>query len=166
MDAWPVSVGEALHTSTFLGNPVGCAMALASLKIHAGPEVAKQARERGAKFKSALQAISSPNIGHVRGAGLMLGVELIEPGTRAGAVDLKPQGAKAGSFEEGEVVPVDFAPRPATELAIALVKRALHDGIVLLADSPTGNVLSFTPPFCITDEEIAFAVGWLGKALK
>ena len=32
MDAWPQSTGEALHTSTFLGNPAGCAMALASLK--------------------------------------------------------------------------------------------------------------------------------------
>ena len=30
--AWPQSKGEAIHTSTFLGNPVGCAMALASLK--------------------------------------------------------------------------------------------------------------------------------------
>ena len=31
MDAWPVSAGEALHTSTFLGHPVGCAMALEAL---------------------------------------------------------------------------------------------------------------------------------------
>ena len=30
--AWPVSEGEAIHTSTFLGHPVGCAMALAQLK--------------------------------------------------------------------------------------------------------------------------------------
>lgn len=29
--AWPVSTGEAIHTSTFLGHPVGCAMALANL---------------------------------------------------------------------------------------------------------------------------------------
>src|SRR5690606_28100085 len=34
MDAWPESQGEALHTSTFLGHPVGCAMALASLEEH------------------------------------------------------------------------------------------------------------------------------------
>ncbi|MEM1060661.1 MAG: aspartate aminotransferase family protein, partial [Verrucomicrobiota bacterium] len=32
MDAWPESNGEALHTSTFLGNPLGCRMALAQLK--------------------------------------------------------------------------------------------------------------------------------------
>src|SRR6201999_1042951 len=29
--AWPPSSGEAMHTSTFLGNPVGCAMALAQI---------------------------------------------------------------------------------------------------------------------------------------
>ena len=32
MDAWPESAGEALHTSTFLGNPLGCAMAIAALR--------------------------------------------------------------------------------------------------------------------------------------
>src|SRR6185503_5038347 len=39
MDAWPLSAGEALHTSTFLGNPLGCAMALASLEQHVQPEL-------------------------------------------------------------------------------------------------------------------------------
>src|SRR4029434_9711745 len=47
MDAWPLSAGEALHTSTFLGHPVGCAMALASLVQHADPKIATHVRERG-----------------------------------------------------------------------------------------------------------------------
>jgi 4-aminobutyrate aminotransferase-like enzyme len=47
MDTWPPSDGEALHTSTFLGHPVGCAMALASLKLHAMPEVAETVRRNG-----------------------------------------------------------------------------------------------------------------------
>jgi 4-aminobutyrate aminotransferase-like enzyme len=165
MDAWPASSGEALHTSTFLGNPLGCAMAVASLKIHAAPEVARQVREKGAKLKSALQAIVSPAIGHVRGAGLMIGVELVEPGTRTGAAEIRSQTSPAGGFAEDTLLPVDFGPRPATELAISLVKRALHAGIILLADSPAGNVLSFTPPFCISDEEIGFVAGWLEQAL-
>ena len=137
MDAWPASSGEALHTSTFLGNPLGCAMALASMKIHADPQTARTVRERGEKLKTALRAIHSPHIGDVRGAGLMLGVELIEPGKN----------------------------EPATQFAITLVKRALRAGIILLADSPTANVLSFTPPFSISDEEIAFAAAWLERAL-
>src|SRR5678809_249155 len=32
MDAWPPTSGEAIHTSTFLGHPVGCAMALANIE--------------------------------------------------------------------------------------------------------------------------------------
>jgi 4-aminobutyrate aminotransferase-like enzyme len=137
MDAWPASSGEALHTSTFLGNPLGCAMALASMRIHGDVEIARAVREKGTKLKTALRAIRSPHIGDVRGVGLMIGVELIEPGTST----------------------------PATTLALSIVKRALGDGIILLADSPTANVLSFTPPFCISDDEIEFAVSWLVQAL-
>ena len=137
MDAWPPSSGEALHTSTFLGNPLGCAMALASMKIHGDAEIARTVREKGTRLKTALRAIRSPHIGDVRGVGLMIGVELIEPGKSA----------------------------PATELAINLVKHALRDGIILLADSPAANVLSFTPSFCIADDEIRFVASWLEAAL-
>ena len=166
MDAWPPSSGEALHTSTFLGNPLGCAMALASLKTHAEPGVAKQVREKGAKLKTALQSISSPSIGNVRGVGLMIGVEIVDPDAPANLEKLKSQAAQSEPFDETVLKPVDFGPRPAMSLAASLVRRALQDGLILLADSPGGNVLSFTPPFCISDEEIAFAAGWLETALR
>ena len=139
MDAWPESNGEALHTSTFLGNPLGCAMALASLKQHADPALAAHVRERGAKLKAALTAVRSPHLGEIRGLGLMLGVELIEP-------SVSPR-------------------KPATALAIAIIKHALRDGLLLLADSPTSNVLSFTPPFAISDDEIAFTAARLQEYL-
>jgi 4-aminobutyrate aminotransferase-like enzyme len=165
MDAWPASSGEALHTSTFLGNPLGCAMALASLQIHAEPGTARQVREAGAKLKAALQAIRSPRIGHVRGVGLMIGVELVGPETPSTVEKLKPQDVPQMPFEETVLKPVDFGPEPAADLAASIVRLALHDGLLLLADSPNGNVLAFTPPFCISDEEITFAAGWLGRAL-
>ena len=133
MDAWPPSSGEALHTSTFLGNPLGCAMALASLDHHARPETARHVRDRGTRLKTALRQLESPAIGDVRGLGLMLGMELI---------DRKGQ--------------------PATELALGIVTRALAEGVLLLADSPTSNVLSFSPPFDLSDAEIDFVVGKLG----
>ena len=138
MDAWPESTGEALHTSTFLGNPLGCAMALASLKQHADPALAAHVRERGAKLKAALAAVRSPHVGPMRGMGLMLGMELRDA---SGA-------------------------RPFTTLAIAIIKHALRDGLLLLADSPAGNVLSFTPPFTISDEEIAFTAARLQEYLR
>ena len=125
MDAWPESSGEALHTSTFLGNPLGCAMALASLEIHVRPETARQVRTQGHKLREALQSL---NTGSVRGAGLMLGLE--------------------------------------TASAVSVIQRALKDGLILLADGPESNVLSFTPPFTISDEEITFLVARLKDYLS
>jgi 4-aminobutyrate aminotransferase-like enzyme len=132
MDAWPESHGEALHTSTFLGNPMGCAMALASLEEHTEPATAASVRERGNRLKTALRGVRNPAIGDVRGLGLMLGMELVTA--------------------KGE---------PATELAIRAMKRALTEGVLLLADSPTSNVLSFSPPFGISDEEMDFVAARL-----
>jgi len=70
MDAWGASKGEALHTQTFLGNPVGCAMALAAI----------------AELENVIPTVNSKSRwlrglleerGHtVRGRGLMLGIEL------------------------------------------------------------------------------------------
>ena len=139
MDAWPESKGEALHTSTFLGNPVGCAMALASIAENEPDDIAKNVRETGARMKSSLRAIDSPIIGDVRGRGLMLGVELV-------------QGANN--------------PLPNAAVAIVVVKAALRRGLLLLAGGPEGNVLSITPPFTIDDAEITCAASLLGELLR
>jgi len=76
MEAWPLSSGEALHTSTFLGNPLGCAMALASLAQHEAPEVAEGVRERGERLMAVLRGIRSPWVREIRGVGLLVGMEL------------------------------------------------------------------------------------------
>jgi 4-aminobutyrate aminotransferase-like enzyme len=144
MDAWPLSTGEALHTSTFLGNPLGCAMALASLEQHSAPDVAAHVRERGAKLKAALAGLQSPHVGEIRGLGLMLGVELLDSSESLRLLDSSPR-TKPGGFRH-----------PHTALALAIIKHALRDGLLLLADSPTANVLSLTPPFTISDDEVAF----------
>ena len=155
MDAWPESSGEALHTSTFLGNPLGCAMALASLKQHADPALAAHVRERGAKLKAALAALRSGHIGEIRGLGLMFGVELVDSSESLRLL-ASPLSANPGGFRYH---------RPATALALAIVKHALRDGLLLLADSPTSNVLSLTPPFTISDDEIALTAARLQEYL-
>jgi 4-aminobutyrate aminotransferase-like enzyme len=128
MDAWPESGGEALHTSTYLGNPLGCAMALAAVREHLKPETEALVRETSRLLDESLSTLESPRIGEIRGIGLMRGVELVRD-------DSAPNAALAG----------------------AIVTRSLKDGLLLLAGSPTGNVLSLTPPFAITREEIGFA---------
>jgi len=123
MDAWPPSTGEALHTTTFLGNPIGCAMALASLDLHEKPETSQQVRATGRNLRDSLQSLPAASL---RGAGLMLGLELT---TQNGS--------------------------PNPQLAAAILQRSLSDGLLLLADGPDSNVLAFTPPFTIAGEEIA-----------
>jgi len=76
MDAWPASQGEALHTSTYLGHPVGCAMALAALAEHEKPEMARRACQAGRLLREVLAPLGA---GHLRGVGAMLGLELCKP---------------------------------------------------------------------------------------
>src|SRR5205085_9523779 len=45
--AWPLSTGEAIHTSTFLGHPVGCAMALAQIKEIANRKLVERSAALG-----------------------------------------------------------------------------------------------------------------------
>lgn len=82
MDAWPVSAGEALHTSTYLGNPMGCAAALANIAEIQRMHLPQRARELGAKLGARLEMLrTSGKAVDVRGRGLMWGVELPDAAT-------------------------------------------------------------------------------------
>jgi len=69
------------HGSTFGGNPVACAAAVASLKALVDPTLLENVRRVGAHFRARLEAIRGAGIREVRGMGLMLGAELDRPGT-------------------------------------------------------------------------------------
>jgi 4-aminobutyrate aminotransferase/(S)-3-amino-2-methylpropionate transaminase len=71
MVSWPESDGEAIHTSTFLGNPLGCAAALASIREMKRMKLDKRSEELGEWLAKRLE-----EIGKVRGKGLMLGLEV------------------------------------------------------------------------------------------
>ena len=137
MDAWPRSAGEALHTTTFLANPIGCAAALASIELHLEAEAAGRVRALGRQLRDRLTQMALPTIGHVRGLGLMVGAEIVQ---------------------------ADGTPNPALTLKIVL--SALKDGLLILGGGPDGNVLSFTPPFCIEPAEIDFACEQIYEYLR
>ena len=137
MDKWPVSPGEALHTSTFLGNPVGCAMAVRALDIHKDPTVAVDVERQGRELKAMLEDLDSGFIHEVRGRGLMVGVELRHP--------------------DG---------RPAGDVAGRLLGEMLKRGVVMLADGPEGNILAFTPSFYITLGELVYVVQQVSEVLR
>ena len=111
MDAWPPSRGEALHTSTYLGNPMGCAAALATIDEIERLGLVARADAMGAFVRTRLEDLRSRGIaGAVRGRGLLWGVQfrdaataetvvrrslrqglvLLQSGTRGDAVSISP----------------------------------------------------------------------------
>lgn len=73
-----VHVPMKSHTSTFGGNPLACAAALASLEVIERERLSERARTLGEYFLEELRANKSERIREVRGLGLMLGIELKE----------------------------------------------------------------------------------------
>jgi 4-aminobutyrate aminotransferase-like enzyme len=87
MDAWPVSAGEALHTSTYLGNPMGCAAALATIAEFERLRLPERAHELGAVLGKRLAALAArEGVVNVRGRGLMWGIQMRDAVTADAAV--------------------------------------------------------------------------------
>ena len=137
--AWPLSTGEAIHTSTFLGHPVGCAMALANLAeirrlklvertARLGEWLAEELfRVQSSKFKVGCRSV---------GVGLMAGVELVRA--------------------DGS---------PATAESLGIIKRLLHRGFIFLPEGEHANVIGFTPPLTISQRDLRRAVAALADEL-
>jgi len=65
-----------VHGSTFGGNPLACAAAIAALDVIEEEDLPRQALVKGAYLMDKLKQIESPGIREVRGMGLMIGIEL------------------------------------------------------------------------------------------
>ena len=138
--AWAPSSGEAIHTSTFLGHPVGCAMALAQIKEIKDRELVQRSAELGQILLDAF-SMSIPRTSNLtvtsRGLGLLAGLEVCLP--------------------DGS---------PATEAVLYLVKTLVHEpGFILLPEGEHSNVIGFTPPLTISSNQLGMAVHALGKLL-
>lgn len=87
--AWARPGGEALHTSTFLGNPLGCAASLASLDVLESPDTTERIKTTSAALETGLNAVLNDHrLGVPRRtfARLMIGLELDGGASRALAV--------------------------------------------------------------------------------
>jgi acetylornithine/LysW-gamma-L-lysine aminotransferase len=73
-----ITVPVKSHTSTFGGNPMACAAALASLDVIQTEGLVEKSRTLGEYFLTKLHELESTKIREVRGLGLMLGIELKE----------------------------------------------------------------------------------------
>jgi 4-aminobutyrate aminotransferase-like enzyme len=138
MDFWPPSQGEAIHTSTFLGHPLGCAAALAQIDEIESHQLVERSARLGKTLVERLLEIQTraPVVGDVRGRGLLAGVELIQG-------------------------PLDQEPDP--ELAARVSAEALRHGLILLSG---GHMFAISPPLTITDEQLDFALRVLEDCLR
>ncbi|MEX0935558.1 MAG: ornithine--oxo-acid transaminase [Gemmatimonadota bacterium] len=120
------------HGSTFGGNPLGAAIARASLKVIVEEGLAERSMELGSWFMDQLRAVGSPYVEHVRGKGLMIGVVIRESAgpARAFCEALMARGILA---KETQRQVVRFAPPLIIEKE--LLEEALEEiGPVLLGE--------------------------------
>ncbi len=136
--AWPLSEGEAIHTSTFLGHPVGCAMALAEIQEIKRLDLVRRSAVRGDLLLRLLKSeISNSKFEmQIRGAGLLVGLEL----------RLRRGG-------------------PAFSATLDVVKMMLKKGYILLPEGEYSNVIGFTPPLIINQSELTRVVDALSECI-
>ena len=126
------------HLSTFGGNPVCCAAALANIEFMQREDLPGKAREQGEYVLSRLESLKErfSVIGDVRGMGLMIGIELI----------------------------TDDRLTPATAEAEAVRDHCLKEGVLIGVGGVYGNVVRIQPPLVITREQLDAALDTLELA--
>jgi 4-aminobutyrate aminotransferase len=126
------------HGSTFGGNPVCCAAALATLDLVEGGLMANAARLGDRLLAGACKLMTKhPSIGDVRGRGLMVGMEFVKDRTTR---------------------------EPAPELVHELVQRAFGRGLLLLGAGKSS--LRLAPPLVIDEPDMDTALGMIDTCLS
>ncbi len=130
---WP----PGSHASTFGGNPVSCRASLATLELLEAGYIANAA-ERGEQLRRGLLALQphAPELGEVRGLGLMMAVDLVKD-------------------REGSIL--DAALRD------EVVQAAFHKGLLLLGCGEAA--IRFCPPLCVTEAQVETALRLLAEVL-
>jgi 4-aminobutyrate aminotransferase len=128
------------HLSTFGGNPVSCAAALANIDVLLGEDLPGQAATKGNQVMAQLREMANEHelIGDVRGLGLMIGVELV----------------------------TDRAKKtPAKQQAGAIRAFSREAGVLIGVGGQEGNVLRIQPPLTISESELERALDVIGQGL-
>lgn len=135
------SLGPGTMSSTHGGNPFCARVALTNIEIILRERLWENAARTGSVLLDGFRALQRehPWIGDVRGQGLVLGLELVDPATK----------------------------EPDAALAAALVHEAAQRGLLLIAPiGMHGNVLRIAPPLIITEEQVADALTIFGAVCR
>jgi 4-aminobutyrate aminotransferase len=140
----PPEIADSLkpgeHLSTFGGNPVSCAAAVANIQVILEERLSEEAARKGERAMARLREMGEryPLIGEVRGLGLMIGVELVR----------------------------DRATKePATKEAAAVRRMAREAGVLIGVGGQGGNVVRIQPPLVITDDALDRALDVVEEAI-
>ena len=129
------------HLSTFGGNPVSCAAALANIEFLLDEKISEKAFNKGEKFKFKLRNELTKKhslIGDVRGKGLMIGIELVK----------------------------DKDKTPASEETSKIREICKENNLLIGVGGVYGNVLRLQPPLIITEEQLEKASEVLDDAFS
>lgn len=148
LDLWQ----PGAHAGTFRGNQLAMAAGSATLAYVRENRLAERAGTLGARMIAQLQALAAdhPSIGDVRGRGLMIGIELVDP--EAAPADV--------TSESG------CAPPPDPELAAAVQRECLRRGLIVELGGRHSAVVRLLPPLTLTDEQATAVVDRLADALR
>ncbi|MCR8725718.1 aspartate aminotransferase family protein [Frigidibacter sp. ROC022] len=136
--------GAIGHGWTYSAHPIGAAAGVANLKLVDSLGLVANAGSTGALLNAALKDAlgEHPNVGEVRGAGMLAAVEFVE--------------------DRETRKPLD----PARKIGPALAAKLLEQDKVIARAMPQGDILGFAPPLCLTPEEAGTIVEATARAVK
>jgi diaminobutyrate-2-oxoglutarate transaminase len=142
LDVW----APGAHAGTFRGNQLAMAAGAATLRFVREERLAERAAALGGRMLARLRALHCllPAMGDVRGRGLMLGVEIVDPQADADALGARPA---------------------APELAAAVRQEALRRGLIVELGGRHNSVVRLLPPLTMTDEQSETVLERLGEAV-
>jgi 4-aminobutyrate aminotransferase len=137
MSRWAVGA----HGTTFGGNPLACAAALATLKVFREENVLANVRRQGSKALESLRDLPTkyPIVGDVRGLGLMIGIEFVNP---ADGLTPNPQAVEA------------------------VLRACLDERLIVYPCGTHGQGIRFIPPLVVSDDELASGLDILKRAIR
>jgi 4-aminobutyrate aminotransferase len=126
------------HGGTYNASPLGCAAAIATIKVIKEEQLVENSLSRGEELMEKLRALKKefPVIADVRGRGLMIGVELMRDGN------------------------------PASDLPGKIVAESLKLGLMILSCGIRKNVIRWIPPLVVTSQEIQEGINLFTRALR
>jgi len=136
--------GPIGHGWTYSAHPIGAAAGVANLKLIDDLNLVQNAGEVGAYLKKTMIAALSdhPNVGEVRGEGMLCSVEFVEDKTDRQFFD------------------------PSRKIGPQVSATLLSQDKVIARAMPQGDILGFSPPFCLTKQEADQIVAATARAVK